>query len=200
MEPVARAKTLEVSLLAITPDAQKVIEYAGRTCWQSFERIGADSSDTFIKRLIEMGHETPLEHACATFEIKNCSRAMTHQIVRHRLMSVCQQSQRYVEEDELDYVVPPAVSENDRQEFQNDMQAIAGMYARWRQKGLKKEDARFVLPNACTSNIVVTANFREWRHIFSVRLEKAAQWEIRTACQAMLDILRKHSAACFWDI
>jgi thymidylate synthase (FAD) len=125
---------------------------------------------------------------------------MTHQLVRHRLMSVCQESQRYVEEDDFGYVMPPAVSGEYVEDFQNDMNAIAKMYAKWRQRGLKKEDARFVLPNACASNIVITANFREWRHIFSVRLEKAAQWEIRMACEQILEILRTHAPGCFYDI
>ena len=200
MELIAKPKTLEITLIAITPDAEKVIEQAGRTCWRSFEKMDDNSGDRFIKRLIEMGHDSPLEHACATFRIANCSRAMTHQLVRHRLISVCQESQRYVEEDDFGYVIPLAVSGEDIEDYQNDMNTIAKMYAKWRQRGLKKEDARFVLPNACASNIVVTANFREWRHIFSVRLEKAAQWEIRMACEKILEILRTHAAACFYDI
>ena len=89
---------LEVTLVAITPDAQKVIESAGRTCWQSFDKADDNSQEGFIRRLIAMEHESPLEHAYATFRIRDCSRAMTHQLVRHRLMAVSQQSQRYVDE------------------------------------------------------------------------------------------------------
>ena len=97
---------LEVELIAITPDPERVIEQAGRTCYLSFDRIEDDSHEGFIRRLIKMGHESPLEHAYATFRIRNCSRAMTHQLVRHRLMAVSQQSQRYVDEEEFAYVVP----------------------------------------------------------------------------------------------
>jgi thymidylate synthase (FAD) len=80
------------------------------------------------------------------------------------------------------------------------MAVIQKMYDKWRQRGLKKEDARFVLPNACTSEIVVTANFREWRHIFSLRLSPKAQWEIRAACTKILVILKEHAPTCFADI
>jgi thymidylate synthase (FAD) len=191
---------LSVSLLAITPESQKVIELAGRTCWQSFERIDEDSQHGFIKRLLKMEHESPLEHAYATFRICNCSRVMTHQLVRHRLMSVCQQSQRYVDESEFSYVMPESMPAEHVDDFHNDMRVIAAMYQKWRDRGLKKEDARFVLPNACTSEIVVSANFREWRHIFKLRLSKKAQWEIRHACLKMLELLMQHAPACFEDI
>ena len=92
MQDQACERRLEVELLALTPDAERVIGQAGRTCYLSFERMAEGSQQEFIRRLIKMGHESPLEHASATFRIRNCSRAMTHQLVRHRLMSVSQQS------------------------------------------------------------------------------------------------------------
>jgi thymidylate synthase (FAD) len=195
-----QAKELTVELVAITPEAQKVIEQAGRTCYMSMDKIDNDSQSGFIKRLIKMGHESPLEHSYATFRIKNCSRAMTHQLVRHRLMAISQQSQRYVDEEDFSYVVPETMPAELVDEFNNDMKTIQAMYQKWREKGLKKEDARFVLPNACTSEIVVSANFREWRHILSVRTDKGAQWEIRRAANLILDILKQHAPACFEDI
>lgn len=191
---------LKVTLLAITPDSEKLIEEAGRTCYLSFEKIGANSASDFIQRLIKMGHDSPLEHACATFRIENCSRAMTHQLVRHRLMSVSQQSQRYVDEENFNFVVPETLPEKDIAEFQADMETIRQMYKKWRDKGLKREDARFVLPNACTSEIVVTANFREWRHIIKIRTSSKAQWEIRIACTEILKILKNLAPNCFYDI
>jgi thymidylate synthase (FAD) len=191
---------LKVTLLSITPDAEKLIEEAGRTCYLSFDKIGADSARDFIQKLIKMGHDSPLEHACATFRIENCSRAMTHQLVRHRLMSVSQQSQRYVDEENFSFVVPPTVPKEFQKEFSDDMEAIRQMYIKWRDKGLKKEDARFVLPNACTSEIVVTANFREWRHIIKLRTSAAAQWEIRLVSTKILEILKEQAPACFSDI
>jgi len=191
---------LEVTLVAITPDPERVIEQAGRTCYQSYDRIGAQSHRDFIQRLIHMGHESPLEHAYATFRIRNCSRAMTHQLVRHRLMAVSQQSQRYVDEESFHYVVPETIPAEFVEDFHRDMAAIQQMYRKWRQRGLKKEDARFVLPNACVSEIMVSADFREWRHIFKLRLSPKAQWEIRRACGMMLTILKEHAEACFSDV
>ena len=200
MDQDVRQKQLEVELVAITPDPQQVIEQAGRTCYLSFDRIGEDTCSGFIRRLIKMGHESPLEHAYATFRVRNCSRAMTHQLVRHRLMSVSQQSQRYVDEDGFAYVMPKAIPTEFVDDFHEDMKTIQQMYHKWRKRGLRKEDARFVLPNACVSEIVVSANFREWRHIFKLRTSAKAQWEIREACCTMLSILLEHAPPCFDDI
>lgn len=199
MDALTQAPPLAVELIAITPNAEQVIEQAGRTCYLSFERIGADSHVSFIKRLLDMGHESPLEHAYATFRIQHGSRAMTHQLVRHRLLAISQQSQRYVNEDGFAYVVPESVPEEKRDDYHRDMQTIQAMYRKWRERGLRKEDARFVLPNACTSELVVSGNFREWRHIFALRLSPKAQWEIRQACNLMLAMLIKHAPACFAD-
>jgi thymidylate synthase (FAD) len=193
-------RTLEVELVAMTPDPQSVIEQAGRTCYLSFDKMDDDSSIGFIRRLIKMGHESPLEHAYATFRISNCSRAMTHQLVRHRLMAVSQQSQRYVDEHGFTYVVPESLPPEFVDDYHRDMQIIQQMYHKWRDRGLLKEDARFVLPNACTSEIVVSADLREWRHIIKLRTSPKAQWEIRKACQAILTILRAHAPDCFADI
>ncbi|MCU0913061.1 MAG: FAD-dependent thymidylate synthase [Planctomycetes bacterium] len=191
---------LEVELVAITPEPEKVIEQAGRTCYRSFDRIHDDSQADFIRRLLKIGHESPLEHAYATFRIRNCSRAMTHQLVRHRLMAVSQQSQRYVDEEQFSYVTPGSLPPEFADDFHQDMRTIQQMYRKWRDRGLKKEDARFVLPNACVSEIVVSADLREWRHIFHLRLSPKAQWEIRQACELMLAILRQHAPTCFEDI
>jgi thymidylate synthase (FAD) len=200
MSQPSAAGPVEVELIAITPDPEKVIEEAGRTCYVSFDRMDDTSEKDFIKRLLKMGHESPLEHACATFRIRNCSRAMTHQLVRHRMMSVSQQSQRYVSEDAFTYVLPETIAPDQVADFHRDMTAIQEMYDKWRQRGLKKEDARFVLPNACTSEIVVTANFREWRHIFNLRLSPKAQWEIRAAVLKILAILKREAPTAFADI
>ncbi len=193
-------RKLEVELIAMTPDPQAVIEQAGRTCYLSFDKMDDDSSAGFIRRLLKMGHESPLEHAYATFRITNCSRAMTHQLVRHRLMAVSQQSQRYVDEHGFTYVVPDSMPPEFVDDYHRDMQIIQQMYHKWRDRGLLKEDARFVLPNACTSEIVVSADFREWRHIIQLRTSPKAQWEIRKAGLAILAILRTHAPDCFADI
>jgi len=200
MEQHGCGAQLEVELIAMAPEPEKVIEQAGRTCYLSFDRMEEDSGSDFIRRLIQVGHESPLEHAYATFRIKNCSRAMTHQLVRHRLMAISQQSQRYVNEEQFSYVVPESMPPEFVEDFHHDMEILQQMYRKWRERGLKKEDARFVLPNACVSEMVVSADFREWRHIFRLRTSLKAQWEIRKACGMMLDILRERAPACFDDI
>jgi thymidylate synthase (FAD) len=191
---------ISVEMLAITPDAEKVIEQAGRTCYLSFERIGANTAGEFIQKLAAMGHESPFEHAQATFRIRNCSRAMTHQLVRHRLMAISQQSQRYVSEAAFEYVIPESMPAEFIDDYKADMAAIQAMYVKWRGRGLKKEDARFVLPNACCSEIVVSANFREWRHVIKIRTSNKAQWEIRNVCTEILKHLKKAAPACFTDL
>jgi len=190
---------MHVELIAITPDAEAVIEQAGRTCYQSISRAKPGSEKDFIRRIIESGHHSVLEHAYATFRIKNCSRAMTHQLVRHRLCAFSQQSQRFVDEQDFSYVVPENIPVEYVEEFHRDMETIKRMYRKWLHKGLRKEDARYVLPNACASEIVVSANFRQWRHIFCVRCSKHAQWEIRAVTLEMLRIMKRQAPTVFED-
>jgi len=196
---VYKMNDLKIKLLSITPNAEKIIEEAGRTCYLSQDKIKESSDKAFIQRLIKLGHDSVLEHAYATFRIENCSRAMTHQLVRHRLMSFSQQSQRYVDEENFRSVVPKTIKKEDIDDFHKDMIIIRQMYNKWRQRGIKKEDARFVLPNACSSEIVVSANFREWRHVLKIRLLPKAQWEIRETCLLILEVLKEYAPSCFSD-
>jgi thymidylate synthase (FAD) len=147
-----------------------------------------------------MGHESPFEHAYASFRVEEVSRAMTHQLVRHRLLAVSQKSQRYVSENNFAWVVPPSVTGAKVEDFNRDMDVIRGMYTKWVAAGLKKEDARFVLPNACTTEMIVSGNFREWRHVFKVRCHRRAQWEIREACLIMLKELHRQAPNVFADL
>jgi len=190
---------VRIDLLQITPNSEELIENAARTCYQS-ESKGQEAG-ALIRKLVKSGHHSVLEHAYATFRINGCSRAMTHQLVRHRLMAISQQSQRYVNEKQFDFVYPPSVLEiQKRTEFFEDMKTIQEMYNKWKEYGLKNEDARFVLPNACQSEIVISANFREFRHIFEVRCDKHAQWEIRKAATEMLKILNEKASSVFEDL
>lgn len=191
---------MKVELIAVTPEPERVIELAARTCYRSEDRAGEGTAAVLLKKLLAAGHESPFEHASATFRLSGCSRAMTHQLVRHRMMSVSQQSQRYVSESSFEYVIPPSVREEDRDEFRGDMETIRAMYGKWKARGLRNEDARFVLPNACASELVISANFREFRHIFRVRCSKHAQWEIREACLEMLRQLQALAPAVFDDL
>lgn len=191
----------DVKLLAVTPEAEKLIEMAGRTCYLSFARSEPGSEKRFIRMLLRNNHLSVLEHAYATFRVRGGSRSFTHQIVRHRLASFSQQSQRYVSEDDFHYVEPPTVkaSPDAHRSFRALMEKIRETYRELQELGIPKEDARFVLPNAIASEIVISANLREWRHIFTVRCEARAQWEIRSICLEMLRQLKEAVPAVFLD-
>jgi len=195
---------MKVELMAITPQAEDVIEKACRTCYLSFHRYNPPSStDELIKKVIRKGHHSVLEHALATFRIKGGSRVFTHEMVRHRLMSPSQESQRYVEygkTKEFEFVVPPTVEDtilNDK--FRKKALELKDFYEEMVKAGIPKEDARYILPNATVSEIVISANFRELRHIFEIRCMERAHWEIRQICLEMLKIMKKEAPIVFWD-
>lgn len=190
-----------VTLLAITPNAEKLIEEAGRTCYLSLERIAEGTEKSFIRNCIKRGHHSILEHGSASFRITGASRAFTHQLVRHRLASFSQQSQRYVDEAGFNYVIPDAILADAEaaRAFREFMARAEETYRFLRDRGMKKEDARFVLPNASESQIVFSANFRELRAIFRLRLDRNAQWEIRRVCADMLKLLQAEAPAVFGD-
>ena len=191
----------KVELLAITPGSEKLIEEAGRTCYLSLDKIKDGSSDSFIRSAIRRGHESIIEHASASFRIFGASRAFTHQLVRHRLASFSQQSQRYVDEADFDYIVPPVIEGNSEalEIYRDHMKQVTETYQKLREVGIKKEDARFLLPNALESQIVFSANFRELRSILKLRLDKHAQWEIRRVFIDVLKILQKEAPTVFGD-
>jgi thymidylate synthase (FAD) len=192
----------KVELIAITPNAQKVIEEAGRTCYMSFHRMQEGSDEKLIKSLIRAGHDSVLEHAYATFRISNVSRALTHQLVRHRLNSFSQQSQRYVDEKGAEFIVPPSIQADEvALVLYTDIieNALLAAYETLRSRGIPKEDARYLLPNAVCSEIVVSGNFRQWRHVIEVRGGKGAQWEIRDVAIKILEALREEAPAVFGD-
>ncbi len=207
-EPNRRAEGPErsrrVELISITPNAEDIIERACRTCYLSFHRYNPPSStEELIKKVIRKGHHSVLEHALATFRIKGGSRVFTHELVRHRLMSPSQESQRYVEygkTKEFEFVVPPTVQDSD---FVDKFVQLSGMaydlYQEMVKADIPKEDARYILPNATTSEIVISANFRELRHIFEIRCVERAHWEIREICLEMLKIMKEQAPIVFWD-
>jgi thymidylate synthase (FAD) len=192
---------LEVELLTITPDAEKLIEAAGRTCYDTADRAADDSAAKFIGMLIRRGHLSVLEHASATFRIRGVSRALSHQLVRHRLASYSQRSQRYVGEAGFPYVAPPTLTADGeaKRVFDEAVENARASYEKLISLGVPREDARFVLPNATATEIVVTANFREWRHVLALRGHPTAQWEIRRLAIAVLRELKKEAPAAFAD-
>lgn len=192
---------MKVELLFITSNAEKLIEAAGRTSYLSFGKQAEGTEREFIRMLVKKGHQPVLEHAYATFRLTGVSRALTHQLVRHRLCSYTQQSQRYVDERNFNYVEPELIRNNPKAHslFIEFIDQAKKAYLELQKLGIKNEDARFVLPNAVESQIVVTANFREWRHIIELRGNPDAQWEIRKVAIEVLKILKDYAPTVFED-
>lgn len=192
---------LQVEPLFITPQAEILIESVGRTSYLSFPKQKAGSEKNFIRMLIKNEHFSVLEHAYASFRISGISRACTHQLVRHRLCSFIQQSQRYVDEKNFRYIEPESIKANPHAHslFTEFMEQARDIYAQLQSMQIRKEDARYVLPNAAESQIVVSANFREWRHIIGLRGSPQSQWEIRRVAIEVLKILKNHAPTVFGD-
>ncbi|MBR5304186.1 MAG: FAD-dependent thymidylate synthase [Candidatus Gastranaerophilales bacterium] len=188
-------KSLEVSLIGIPSNLLDVIYTACRTCYSAdgavdiFNNVTDDKEKklSLIKRIISSGHYSTIEHIQLTFAINNISRAATHQLVRHRHMSFSQKSQRYVKEADFDYIVPVAIEKSSEllKKFNAHMEATSKLYTELVEAGIKKEDARSILPNATASSIVCSLNLRELIHLANLRLCTRAQLEIRMAIAKM---------------
>lgn len=182
---------ISVTLMDCTINADELIAKAARQCYSSTPidqvSIPYPEQKRLIRRLLQDGHLSVLEHASMTFGISGISRACSHQLVRHRLASYTQQSQRYTA-DQGYFVVPPSLRES--RTYINAMKAIQRAYDSLIAKGYPQEDARYVLPNASVTNIVVTMNFRELLHFFELRCCSRAQWEIRALANQMLKMAR----------
>ncbi|MCP4544471.1 MAG: FAD-dependent thymidylate synthase [Chloroflexi bacterium] len=196
---------MDVELIAITQylrgdgTPEELLEHAGRICYHSKTR---GDPAKFLKARIREGHESLIEHASATFEINGISRAATHQLVRHRLASYSQESQRYVSMSDPEWVLPPAVADNPEAKaiWDEFSEQVKTTYQALRELGVRKEDARFALPNAAVTRIIVTMNFRELLHLFKIRISRAAQWEIRDMCVRMLELVHPIAPAVFGDL
>jgi len=205
---------LTVQLLSYTPDADKLVSAAAKLCYSSsdiptlLDGLTPEKVEEFLTRLLSMGHESPVEHASFTFGIEGVSRALLAQLTRHRIASFSVQSQRYVNMNGFDYVVPPEIEADDvsREAFHSAMAAAQQSYdqlqeslaARYIANGMDKrnaktkanEDARFVLPNAATTKIVMTMNVRSLYNFFRLRCCVRAQWEINSLAREMLKEVR----------
>lgn len=173
-----------------TINAEKAIELAARNCYNSINKINDNSHSGFLQKLMKMGHMSVFEHASAQFVIDSVSRALMSQLTRHRLASYGIQSQRYVTQENFSYVLPPSIEADEflKLKIDNHLKQTKDIYNQLLEYGIKKEDARFILPNATSTTIVMSANFREWLHIIDERVSKPAQWEIRNM---MIDIWKK---------
>ena len=198
-------KKLKVELIRHTLSPEETVALGARLCYSRAtiddlkERIEEKDQSEFVGRLLSMGHESVLEHVSFTFGLEGVSRVLLAQLTRHRLASFSVQSQRYVSyEKGFGYILPPrieALGEEAVRRYQEQMDTLQQWYVEWQQllgKGEgSNEDARFILPNACETRILMTMNVRELRHFFSLRMCSRAQWEIREmACQMHLLCLR----------
>jgi thymidylate synthase (FAD) len=199
---------MDVRLLFHTPEPERAIAVAARLCYapvgaaELLETIGDDAIHRVLKTILTSGHHSTLEHASYTFAIDGVSRALTHQLVRHRLASYNQQSQRYVSyADEPEFIVPPAVAQNP-EALKRFKSANADAFAAYREliaSGVAPEDARYLLPNAMETKIVVTMNVRELLHFFELRCCNRAQWEIRELALRMLELAEPTAPYIFMD-
>lgn len=230
---------MEISLENYTQDGEILVELACRNCYQSFNRFNPpDSTKDLIPRVIQQGHHSVLEHASATFLIKGVSRALTHELCRHRHFSFSQESQRYVnycdkpatdqagikgkarkKTKDFTYYTPQDIAEMNDGDFEERTIGIHGegwintevlnyqtvinlcyeYYEFLLSKGIKPEDARYVLPNAACSDIYVSGNIRTWRHFLMLRCHPKAMTEIRELAHRIKDVLKEKFPNCFWD-
>ena len=213
----------KVEVLRYTPDGEKLIASAAKLCYSSIgvteieDNLEADKVESFLSMLMNLGHESPIEHISFTFAVEGVSRTLTHQLVRHRIASYSQQSQRYVKLEQFEYIVPPNIAKNQEaknlfekamredQETYNSLSDILfeEHYNKYIGLGLKEkdargkaekeaiEDARYVFPNACESKIVFTMNARALLNFFNLRTCNRAQWEIREMAILMLKEVKK---------
>ena len=161
------------------------IERCGRVCYKSEWRITEDSYAAFVGKIIANGHEAVLEHASATVRVV-CDRGVSHEIVRHRLASYCQESTRYVGYDDIEVICPQGLSEEQFAAWEAAMLACEAAYKSMRELGCAPQIARSVLPNALKTELTMTANLREWRHFFRLRLGAGAHPQMREVAAMIL--------------
>ena len=210
---MAEQKKLKVILLRHTLSPEETIALSAKLCYSKStiedlkEKISQKDQSAFIEKLMGMGHESVLEHVTFSFGVEGVSRVLLAQLTRHRIASFSVQSQRYVSyENGFGFIMPDSIAalgEEAVQQYQKQMDTIESWYVDWQKKlgkGEKSnEDARFVLPNACETRLVVTMNVRELRHFFSLRMCNRAQWEIRKMAEEMFRICFNTAPALFMD-
>ena len=209
---MSEQKKLKVVLLRYTPMPEEAIALSAKLCYSKSsisdlnEKISRKDQSAFIEKLMDMGHESVLEHASFTFGVEGVSRVLLAQLTRHRIASFSVQSQRYVSyENGFGYIIPEsieALGEEAVKKYAEQMQTIESWYVDWQKqlgnKGEKSnEDARFVLPNACETRLTVTMNVRELLHFFSLRMCSRAQWEIRRMAEEMFRLCYETAPSLF---
>lgn len=212
---------LKVKLLEYTPNPEKIVAAAAKLCYSStsveeiLEDLNENNTEKFLSMLSTYGHESPVEHVAFTFAVEGVSRSLTHQLVRHRIASYSQQSQRYVKLNQFEYVIPTEIEGDPKAKeiFENAMRKSQESYdslveilkSKYLVDGMnalaaeKKaiEDARYVFPNACETKIIVTMNVRSLLNFFRHRCCNRAQWEIRGLAEEMHKQVKEVAPALF---
>ncbi len=196
---------MRVVLLTHTPNPERVVASAIRQCRsrkpadQLYNELSDDDVKRLIRMCIEMGHLSPIEHASFTFLIEGISRVTSHQLVRHRIASYSQQSQRAVNLKNAEFIIPPTIERNEKaiKIFNEAIEVARKAYEKLIELGVPREDARYVIPQAVETSIVVTMNARELMHFFNLRLAEDAQWEIREMAKLMLKEVIKVAPTIF---
>ena len=200
MKIVPQSVTLEF----ITPNAAQLIERAGRTCYKSEDKITEESAEKFIKMIMRRGHESVIEHAYASFRVI-CDRGVSHEFVRHRLFSYSQESTRYCNYSkekfgaEITVVEPPGLTPEDREDWLYAVTAAERSYVRMTGRGCKPEIARSVLNTCLKTELVGTANFREWRHFLFMRWSPKAHPQMQEIAGRIGDLLYLNCPVVFKD-
>lgn len=185
---------MKVDLIRFTEKPELTVALAAKLCYSAAdisrlkEKMDKKEVGRFIDKLLTLGHASPFEHASFTFGIEGISRVTSHQLVRHRIASYSQQSQRYVELRGFKYITPPEISKNEglKGKYEKAMGDLAALYERLIKGGISPEDARYILPGGCETKLIVSMNARELFHFFSLRCCNRAQWEIRKMAERML--------------
>ena len=195
---------MNVKLIGFTPNPEKIPAMAAKLTHSKTKPEDLDkTSDKELKAILEqvtsLGHTSVIEHTNFTFAISDVSRSLTHQLVRHRIASYAQQSQRYVDFKEPNYVTPPKITKNKQMKkaYDDTMKTIWEQYNNLLDMGIPAEDSRFVLPNAACTNIMVTMNARSLLNFFELRCCQHAQWEIRQLANKMLKEVKKVAPTIF---
>jgi thymidylate synthase (FAD) len=219
----------KVTLLCHSPHPQETVAAAAKLCYSAqgveglLDDLTPEKTERFIRMLMDLGHESPMEHVTFTFAIEGVSRSFLAQITRHRIASYSVQSQRYVKLSPFEYVTPPEIAAEPaalaayREAMEASLQSyekIAAILedkhtkalmesgvdektARSRAEKMAIEDARFALPNACETKMIVTMNARSLQHFFELRCCNRAQWEIRAVADEMLRLVKEVAPALF---
>jgi len=196
---------MNVKLLSYTPEPDRVVALSARLCYSKIdiselaEKLTNEKVKELLDRLRRSGHLSPFEHASFTFGIEGISRVTSHQLVRHRIASYSQQSQRYVKMTKAEFVVPPSIMKNENalELLSSVNESARSAYNRLIELGIPEEDARYVLPQGVTTKIIVTMNARELLHFFNLRCCLRAQWEIRMMANLMLKEVREVAPIIF---